>query len=103
MPFYRERVVRVLSSTIREGGACKYCHRAIVWATVESQPHRPARNLPFSFRPPAIDVVYSSTTGQWETWPESALHRHSCPNFPKADPTSARLRRSSREGQGRML
>lgn len=98
----------------RSEGTCKYCHQRILWVTIARQgPGRPARVLPFDRAPSfeeraALQLEQGTTDGdqapgvRLEAWPEALLHRNSCTDRPKPDPTRRRLRRSSRDGQGRM-
>lgn len=87
-----------------ERGICKFCRLGILWVIVARTAGRKARSLPFS-----LDVTAVGPKTQplehgpiYEPWPASALHTKVCTCRPKSDPTPRRLRRSARDGQGRM-
>lgn len=109
-----DEVVYVVPRSVNDG-TCTYCRRPIVWATVARQgPGRPARSRPFDRRPtlteratlaldhpPAAEDAAAAFV--LEPWPAALLHGKNCSGRPKPDPTRRRMRRTSRDGQGRIF
>lgn len=98
----RPDVMLVMPKTA-EGGICKFCRRQVIWIIVSSSPGRPARTLPFNVGTQPVGERTTTDAGLvFEPWPAAALHTKTCHSRPKPDPTVKRLRRSARDGQGRM-